>query len=60
MARLGRLLRDLDRRRTPVHVTPVARAMIEGIAAAVPRKEGIPAAAAAEPADVRRGAESHG
>jgi acetylornithine deacetylase/succinyl-diaminopimelate desuccinylase-like protein len=38
MARLGQLLRDLDRRRTPVHVTPVTRAMIEGIAAAVPRK----------------------
>ena len=37
MARLGKLLRDLDRKRMPVHVTPPARAMIEGIAAAVPR-----------------------
>jgi acetylornithine deacetylase/succinyl-diaminopimelate desuccinylase-like protein len=37
MARLGRFLRDLDRKRTPVHVTPVARAMIEAIADAVPR-----------------------
>ena len=37
MARLGKLLSDLDRKRTPVHVTPVARAMIEAIAAAVPR-----------------------
>ncbi len=37
MARLGRFLRDLDRKRTPVHITPVARAMIEGMAAAVPR-----------------------
>jgi acetylornithine deacetylase/succinyl-diaminopimelate desuccinylase-like protein len=37
MARLAKFLRDLDRKRTPVHVTPVARAMIEGIAAAVPR-----------------------
>jgi acetylornithine deacetylase/succinyl-diaminopimelate desuccinylase-like protein len=37
MARLGRLLSDLDRKRTPVHVTPIARAMIEAIAAAVPR-----------------------
>jgi acetylornithine deacetylase/succinyl-diaminopimelate desuccinylase-like protein len=37
MARLGRFLSDLDRKRTPIHVTPVARAMIEGMAAAVPR-----------------------
>lgn len=37
MARLAKFLRDLDRRRTPIHVTPIARAMIEGIAAAVPR-----------------------
>jgi acetylornithine deacetylase/succinyl-diaminopimelate desuccinylase-like protein len=37
MARLGAFLRDLDRKRTPVHVTPAARAMIEGMAAALPR-----------------------
>jgi acetylornithine deacetylase/succinyl-diaminopimelate desuccinylase-like protein len=37
MARVGRLLRDLDRKRTPVHVTPVARQMIETMADAVPR-----------------------
>jgi acetylornithine deacetylase/succinyl-diaminopimelate desuccinylase-like protein len=37
MARLGKFLRDLDRKRTPVHVTPAARAMIEAIAAALPR-----------------------
>jgi len=37
MARLGKFLSDLDHKRTPVHVTPVARAMIEGMAAAVPR-----------------------
>jgi acetylornithine deacetylase/succinyl-diaminopimelate desuccinylase-like protein len=37
MARLGKFLRDLDRKRTPIHVTPVARSMIEGMAAAVPR-----------------------
>jgi acetylornithine deacetylase/succinyl-diaminopimelate desuccinylase-like protein len=37
MARLGRLLRDLDRRRTPIHVTPVTREYIERIAAALPR-----------------------
>jgi acetylornithine deacetylase/succinyl-diaminopimelate desuccinylase-like protein len=37
MARLGRLLSDLDRRRLPVHVTPVARELIERIAAELPR-----------------------
>jgi acetylornithine deacetylase/succinyl-diaminopimelate desuccinylase-like protein len=37
MARLGRFLRDLDRKRTPVHVTPVARAMLEGMARELPR-----------------------
>jgi acetylornithine deacetylase/succinyl-diaminopimelate desuccinylase-like protein len=37
MARLGRFLCDVDRKRTPVHITPAARAMIEGIAAALPR-----------------------
>ena len=36
MGRLGRLLAALDRRRLPVHVTPVVRAMIEAIAAEVP------------------------
>ena len=39
VARLGRLLRDLDRRRMPVHVTPVVREFVERIAAEVPRKE---------------------
>ena len=34
MARLARFLRDLDRKRLPVHVTPATRAMIEGMAAA--------------------------
>jgi acetylornithine deacetylase/succinyl-diaminopimelate desuccinylase-like protein len=37
MARVAKLLRDLDRTRPPVHVTPVARAMIEAMAAALPR-----------------------
>ena len=37
MARLGRLLRDLDRKRLPVHVTPAARAYVEGLAAGLPR-----------------------
>jgi acetylornithine deacetylase/succinyl-diaminopimelate desuccinylase-like protein len=37
MARLAKFLLDLDRKRMPVHVTPAARAMIEGMAAAVSR-----------------------
>src|SRR5439155_17357579 len=37
MARLGSLLRDLDRKRLPVHVTPAARAYVERIAAGLPR-----------------------
>jgi acetylornithine deacetylase/succinyl-diaminopimelate desuccinylase-like protein len=37
MARLGRLLRDLDRKRLPIHVTPVVREYVERIAAEVPR-----------------------
>jgi acetylornithine deacetylase/succinyl-diaminopimelate desuccinylase-like protein len=39
MSRLGRFLRDLDRKRAPVHVTPVARAQIEAMAAAVGRPQ---------------------
>ena len=39
MARLGRLLRDLDRKRLPVHVTPVAREMLERIAAELPQPQ---------------------
>jgi len=37
MARLGKLLGDLDRKRTPIRVTPVAREMIERMAAALPQ-----------------------
>jgi acetylornithine deacetylase/succinyl-diaminopimelate desuccinylase-like protein len=37
MARLGKMLRDLDRGRMPVHVTPVARRMVEAMASALPR-----------------------
>jgi len=40
MARLGKLLRTLDRRRLPVHVTPVARNMIEQTAVELPRPTG--------------------
>jgi acetylornithine deacetylase/succinyl-diaminopimelate desuccinylase-like protein len=35
MARLGRLLQDLDRQRLPVHVTPPARLMFDTIASAL-------------------------
>ena len=36
MAALARVLRTLDRRRLPAHVTPVTRMMIEGAASALP------------------------
>jgi acetylornithine deacetylase/succinyl-diaminopimelate desuccinylase-like protein len=39
VARLGKLLSDLDRKRMPVHVTPVVREFVERLAAALPRKE---------------------
>jgi acetylornithine deacetylase/succinyl-diaminopimelate desuccinylase-like protein len=39
VARLGKLLRDLDRKRMPVHVTPVVREFVERIAAEVPRAQ---------------------
>jgi acetylornithine deacetylase/succinyl-diaminopimelate desuccinylase-like protein len=39
MSRLGTFLRDLDRKRLPVHVTAAARAMIEGMAGAVARPQ---------------------
>jgi len=41
MARVGKLLRDLDRRQLPVHVTPVVRQMLETMADALPRKEAL-------------------
>lgn len=41
MARLGRLLTTLDRR-LPVHVTPVARSMIEAIASELPAPAAVP------------------
>ena len=37
MGRLGRLLYRLDRRRLPVHVTPVVKAMVDAIATDAPR-----------------------
>jgi acetylornithine deacetylase/succinyl-diaminopimelate desuccinylase-like protein len=42
MGRLGRLLSRLDRRRLPVHVTPVVRAMVGAIAAEVPAPLALP------------------
>jgi acetylornithine deacetylase/succinyl-diaminopimelate desuccinylase-like protein len=42
MGKLGRLLQRLDRRRLPVHVTPVVRSMIETIAAEVPGSLAVP------------------
>ena len=39
VARLGRVLTDLDRKRLPVHVTPVVREFVDRIAAELPRKE---------------------
>jgi acetylornithine deacetylase/succinyl-diaminopimelate desuccinylase-like protein len=39
VARLGKLLSDLDRKRLPVHVTPVVREFVGRIAAELPRKE---------------------
>lgn len=42
MGRLGRVLGKLDRRRLPVHVTPVARSMIEAIAGELPAPIAMP------------------
>ena len=39
IARLGKLLRDLDRGRLPVHMTPVLRRQVEATAAALPRAQ---------------------
>jgi acetylornithine deacetylase/succinyl-diaminopimelate desuccinylase-like protein len=39
MSRLGKFLRDLDRKRLPIHITPAARAQIEAMANAVSRPQ---------------------
>jgi acetylornithine deacetylase/succinyl-diaminopimelate desuccinylase-like protein len=39
VARLGRFLADLDRKRLPVHVTPIVRETVEAIASALPRHQ---------------------
>jgi acetylornithine deacetylase/succinyl-diaminopimelate desuccinylase-like protein len=41
MARMARALERLDRGRLPVHVTPVAREMVEAMAAALPRPQAV-------------------
>lgn len=38
VAKLGRILQTLDKRGLPVHVTPVTRAWLEGMADALPRR----------------------
>jgi acetylornithine deacetylase/succinyl-diaminopimelate desuccinylase-like protein len=42
MGKLGALLRALDRRRLPVHVTPVTRAMVQAIAGELPSALALP------------------
>jgi len=42
MGKLGALLRALDRRRLPVHVTPVVRSMVEAISAELPAATAAP------------------
>jgi acetylornithine deacetylase/succinyl-diaminopimelate desuccinylase-like protein len=49
MGRLGRLLAALDRRRLPVHVTPVVRSMVEAIAAEAPAVVAVPLRALLRP-----------
>jgi acetylornithine deacetylase/succinyl-diaminopimelate desuccinylase-like protein len=41
LARLAEVLRTLDRKRLPVHVTPAARAMVLGVAGGVPAHLGV-------------------
>jgi acetylornithine deacetylase/succinyl-diaminopimelate desuccinylase-like protein len=49
MGRLGDLLRGLDRKRLPVHVTPVVRSMVETIAAELPTPAAAPLRALLRP-----------
>ncbi len=41
MARLSRLLQRLDRHRLPVHITPVARQMVQDFASVLPARQGL-------------------
>jgi acetylornithine deacetylase/succinyl-diaminopimelate desuccinylase-like protein len=50
MARLGKLLRDLDRKRMPIHVTPPVREMFSAMAAALPQPQRAAMSALLKPA----------
>jgi acetylornithine deacetylase/succinyl-diaminopimelate desuccinylase-like protein len=50
MGKLGRLLSALDRKRLPVHVTPVVRSMVEAIAAELTRPLAVPLKGLLQPA----------
>ncbi len=50
MARLSRLLRDLDRKRLPVHITPATSAFIGAVAAELPRPKRLVLQALIKPA----------
>ena len=54
MARLGSMLQALDRERTPVHITDLARRMFEPMAAALPEPHGAGLRALLDPATLRR------
>ena len=41
LAKLGKILQTLDKRSLPVHVTPVTRAWLEGMAAELPRPQAL-------------------
>jgi acetylornithine deacetylase/succinyl-diaminopimelate desuccinylase-like protein len=41
MAKLGKILQTLDRRNLPLHMTPVARAWLQGMAEALPRPQAL-------------------
>ena len=56
VARLGKLLTDLDRKRMPVHVLPLVRELVETIAATLPRHQAAVMRSRPEAAPHRHGA----
>ena len=60
VARLGKLLTDLDRKRMPVHVLPIVRELVETIAATLPRHQAAVMRVGAEAALHRLGAAADG
>ena len=50
MGKLGKMLGRLDRRRLPVHVTPVVRSMVDAIAAELPAASAVPLRGLLQPA----------